>query len=121
MRDLNPYDHLQRFFRVCVVHFKQNIQPLKHALPHNIIEAMYSILSTEPHVNFEATLAKICGGGPKAKGTWYINFINNQVLNGISLAKGKGNFEVHDTRPLLTPQPYPSMYMEGIPINNKWE
>lgn len=66
--DLDPYDHLQRFFRVCIVHFKRNIQPLKHGLPHDVIEAMYSIASAEPHINFDVTLAKICNGGAKAKG-----------------------------------------------------
>ena len=57
--DLDPYDHLRRFFRVCVVHFKRNIQPLKHELPRDVVEAMYSVASAEPHYNFEATLAKI--------------------------------------------------------------
>ena len=67
--DLDPYNHLRRFFCVWVVHFKCNIQPLKHKLPHDIIEAMYSIASAEPHVNFDTTLAKIRSSGAKAKGT----------------------------------------------------
>jgi len=66
--DLDPYDHLWRFFRVCVVHFKRNIRPLNHELSHNVIEAMYSIASAEPHVNFNATLTKIRNSGAKAKG-----------------------------------------------------
>lgn len=68
MRDLNPYEHLRRFFRVCVVHFKRNIQPLRHKLSQEVIEAMYSIASADAHQDFEATLAIIRSGGPKAKG-----------------------------------------------------
>ena len=70
--DLNPYDHLWHFFHVCVVHFKQNIQPLKHEVSHDVIEAMYSVASAEPHIDFEATLRKIRSGGTKARGTYYI-------------------------------------------------
>lgn len=72
MCDLDPYDHLRRFFRVCIVHFKRNIQPLKHEVPQNVLEAMYSIASADPHVDFEATLAKIRRGGARARGTYYI-------------------------------------------------
>ncbi|KAF8122014.1 hypothetical protein EV363DRAFT_1405257 [Boletus edulis] len=67
LQDLDPYDHLRRFFRVCIVHFKRNIRPLKHEVSHSVIEAMYSIASAEPHQDFEATLTRIRRGGAKAR------------------------------------------------------
>ncbi|KAH7917286.1 hypothetical protein BV22DRAFT_1108596 [Leucogyrophana mollusca] len=32
LRELDPYDHLRRFFRLCVVHFKRNILALGHSI-----------------------------------------------------------------------------------------
>lgn len=32
LRELSPYDHLRRFFRLCTVHFKRNIQSSKFRL-----------------------------------------------------------------------------------------
>lgn len=68
MQDLNPYDHLRRFFRLCITHFKRNIQSLVHSVDHKVLEAMYSIASSEAHQNFDETLDLIRKGGPKAKG-----------------------------------------------------
>ncbi|KAG2742423.1 hypothetical protein P692DRAFT_20821992 [Suillus brevipes Sb2] len=47
--DLTPYDHLRRFYRLCVVHFKRNLRPL------------------QSQVSKERTLSVIRGGGQKAE------------------------------------------------------
>ncbi|KAN0086061.1 hypothetical protein V8E55_007195 [Tylopilus felleus] len=57
--DLNLYDHLWHFFCICVVHFKRNIQPLKHEVSHDVIEAMYSVASAEPHIDFKRYILHI--------------------------------------------------------------
>ena len=78
MQDLNSYEHLWWFFCVCVVHFKRNIQPLRHELSWEVIEAMYSLASADAHPDFEATLAIIWNGGLKAIGIQYWSFNQNK-------------------------------------------
>lgn len=68
------------------MYFKRNIQPLRHELPYDIIEAMYSIASAEPHHNFEATLAKIQKGGTKAKGKLFSKHIRKCTHRTSSMA-----------------------------------
>jgi len=67
MCDLDPYDHLRRVFRVCIVHFKRNIQALARIVDRKVLAAMYSLAASEPHPNFSATLSTIRSGGPKAR------------------------------------------------------
>ncbi|KAF8545872.1 hypothetical protein OG21DRAFT_1528201, partial [Imleria badia] len=67
------------------VHFKWNIQPLKHNVSHNVIEAMYSISSAEPHKDFEATLTKIRCDGARARSWLKDKETANINCNGIGL------------------------------------
>ncbi|KZV98486.1 hypothetical protein EXIGLDRAFT_832155 [Exidia glandulosa HHB12029] len=68
--DLTAYEHLARFFRLCLVHFKRNIQKLQLSgdiTDPNVLSAMYSLASTEPHADFSGALATIRAGGKKAR------------------------------------------------------
>ncbi|KDR73410.1 hypothetical protein GALMADRAFT_141907 [Galerina marginata CBS 339.88] len=67
LKDLSPYDHLRRFFRLCTIHFKRYIHELWNSLPADIISAMYSLISSEPLPDFDGTCKIISKGGPKAK------------------------------------------------------
>ena len=68
VQDLNPYDHLQIFFHLCVTHFKRNIQSISQHLSHSVVSAMYSLASAEPQLNMDETPQIIQKEGPKAKG-----------------------------------------------------
>ncbi len=69
MKTLSPYDHLRRFFRLCLVHFTRNVRELKAAVSDDVREAMLSLASSEPHQNLEGAYATINAGGKKARGT----------------------------------------------------
>ncbi|KAF8994773.1 hypothetical protein BDQ17DRAFT_1251365, partial [Cyathus striatus] len=49
MKDLTPYDHLRRFYRLCTVHFKRHINYLRSYETTEVIDAMYSLASTTMH------------------------------------------------------------------------
>jgi hypothetical protein len=78
--DLQPYDHLRRFYRVCITHFKRNIFALRRQVTPEVYSAMISLASSEPHLDFNKTLAIIRGGGRKAQGTIYDDF-SSALLN----------------------------------------
>ncbi|KAG1746028.1 uncharacterized protein EDB91DRAFT_1080250 [Suillus paluster] len=65
--DLDPYAHLRRFYRVCVTHFKRNVQALRTYVSSEVYSAMLSLASSEPHPDINKTLATIRGGGRKAQ------------------------------------------------------
>jgi hypothetical protein len=68
LRNLEPYDHLRRFYRLCLAHYKRNIRSL-HGQVHKDVEvAMLSIASAEPHPDLQGALKKIKKGGKKAAG-----------------------------------------------------
>lgn len=68
LRDLGPYDHLRRFFRLCVVHFKRNIHELRAYITDEVRLAMLSLASSTPHPDIEGAIKIIKKGGPKARG-----------------------------------------------------
>ncbi|KAG6374217.1 hypothetical protein JVT61DRAFT_4875 [Boletus reticuloceps] len=63
---LKPYDHLQRFYRLCVAHFQRNLHMLKPIIPFDAYKAMRSLASSEPHPDIKATLSFIRNSHPKA-------------------------------------------------------
>ncbi|KAG2125773.1 uncharacterized protein EDB93DRAFT_1243973 [Suillus bovinus] len=65
--DLTPYDHLRRFYRLCIVHFKRNLRPLQSQVLKEVYNAMLSLSSSDAHPNFQRTLSVIRGGGRKAE------------------------------------------------------
>ncbi|EIW73871.1 hypothetical protein CONPUDRAFT_147995 [Coniophora puteana RWD-64-598 SS2] len=65
--DLGPYDHLRRFYRPCVVHYKRNILAIRSHITSEVQADMFSLSSCEPHPDFEGTLKLIANGGKKAK------------------------------------------------------
>ncbi|KAF8974325.1 hypothetical protein BDZ97DRAFT_11979 [Flammula alnicola] len=67
LRNLSPYDHLRRFFRLCIVHFKRHIHDLRLYISNDVRIAMLSLASSEPHPNIEKAFQLIDGGGPKAR------------------------------------------------------
>lgn len=66
--DLGPYDHLRRFYRLCVAHFKRNVHGLHTHVSDKVYAAMLSLATSEPHPDIEKTLDIIRDGGPKAAG-----------------------------------------------------
>lgn len=68
LKSLDPYDHLRRFFRLCVTHFNRNIHDLPSTISYEVRQAMRSLSSSEPHPDLEGVFATIQAGGPKAKG-----------------------------------------------------
>lgn len=66
--DLSPYDHLRRFFRVCIAHFKHNLQTLARDIDAKVLTAMYSLASSDAHPCIKTTLQIIQNGGTKARG-----------------------------------------------------
>ncbi len=69
LRDLDAYDHLKRFYRLCVTHFKRNIHDMRSHVSADIRAAMLSLASSEPHPDLEGTFTLIRSGGKKASGT----------------------------------------------------
>ncbi|KAJ8468567.1 hypothetical protein ONZ45_g17202 [Pleurotus djamor] len=65
--DLGPYEHLQRCYKACIVHFKRNIHDLRHHTSKETQDAMLSLASAEPHPDFNKALEVIQKGGKKAK------------------------------------------------------
>lgn len=74
LRDLNPYDHLRRFYRVCITHFKRNVLALRTHVSSEVYSAMLSLASSEPQPDIEKTYATIRRGGRKAQGEFYGQF-----------------------------------------------
>ncbi|KAF9232988.1 hypothetical protein BU15DRAFT_66970 [Melanogaster broomeanus] len=64
--ELTPYEHLRRFYRLCVAHFKRNIHSLKGIVSKEVYSAMMSLATSEQHPDIQATLNCIRNGGPKA-------------------------------------------------------
>ncbi|KAF5382081.1 hypothetical protein D9615_004312 [Tricholomella constricta] len=67
LRDLDPYEHLRRFFRICITHFKRNINDIRRYISKDVRIAMLSLASSQPHACLEETLRFIEAGGQKAK------------------------------------------------------
>ncbi|KAG2045848.1 hypothetical protein BDR06DRAFT_985730 [Suillus hirtellus] len=65
--DLTPYDHLHRFYRLCIVHFKRNLRLLQSQVSKEVYNAMLSLSSSDAHPNFQRMLNVIRGGGRKAE------------------------------------------------------
>lgn len=63
---LGPYDHLARFFRLCVVHFKRNVKKLQGKVTAEVYNAMWTLAGTERHTDFEAACTLIRAGGRDA-------------------------------------------------------
>ncbi|KAL4064574.1 hypothetical protein J3A83DRAFT_4167974 [Scleroderma citrinum] len=67
LKDLDPYDQLKRFYRLCVIHFLRNLVPLWNAVTPEVYGAMLSLSSFEAQSDLEMTLRTIQTGGRKAK------------------------------------------------------
>lgn len=68
--DLSPYDHLRRFYRLCVAHFKRNVHALRTYVSDEVYSAMLSLSTCEEHPDIQRTLNTIRRGGPKAAGNY---------------------------------------------------
>ncbi|KAF8187531.1 hypothetical protein BJ912DRAFT_926768 [Pholiota molesta] len=79
---LSPYDHLRRFFRQCIAHFKRKIQELGSHISPEVKAAMLSLASAEPHPDLDGAFKIIENGGPKAK-AW---LKDKRVTNKFALA-----------------------------------
>ncbi|KAJ7122366.1 hypothetical protein C8R44DRAFT_622071 [Mycena epipterygia] len=70
IQDLDPYEHLQRLFRICVVHNFRNIH--KCSVPEDVRWLMRSLVCVE-HDDWEGVLSKIRDKGGKAGNDWLSN------------------------------------------------
>jgi hypothetical protein len=68
LRELDPYDHLRRFYRFCVTHYKRHSHDLRPYTTKEVRNAMLSLSSSEPHPDLEGAFRVIENGGAKAKG-----------------------------------------------------
>lgn len=75
LRSLDPYDHLRRFLRLCVSHFKRNVLELRSSITKEVQQAMLSLASSQPHPNLEGTFEIIEKGGKKAAGKFNSRFL----------------------------------------------
>ncbi|KAJ8589143.1 hypothetical protein M405DRAFT_768039, partial [Rhizopogon salebrosus TDB-379] len=66
LRNLEPYDHLRRFYRQCLAQYKRNICSLRGQVHKDVEVAILSIASAEPHPDLQGALKKIKKGGKKA-------------------------------------------------------
>ncbi|KAG2741734.1 hypothetical protein P692DRAFT_201652917, partial [Suillus brevipes Sb2] len=78
--DLNPYDHLRRFYRVCITNFKCNVLALYTYVSSEVYSAMLSLASSEPHPDIEKTYAIIHGGGRKARAWLKDKLVTNKFV-----------------------------------------
>lgn len=68
LNSLDPYDHLRRFFRLCLVHFDRNIRQLRSHISKEVNDAMHSLASSDVHPDLNSALSIINQGGKKAQG-----------------------------------------------------
>lgn len=68
LRSLNPYEHLRRFLRLCISHFKRHVRELRTSTTKEVQVAMLSLASSQPHPDLEGTFRIIEQGGAKAAG-----------------------------------------------------
>lgn len=81
LQSLNAYEHLKRFYRLCVTHFKRNIHEMRGKITPEVRAAMLSLASSEPHPDLEGTFALIRKGGRKASGMCQVIFWVNVVTH----------------------------------------
>ncbi|KAJ7236183.1 hypothetical protein C8J57DRAFT_1088347 [Mycena rebaudengoi] len=67
LKDLSPYDHLNRVFRLCVTHAFRNIRKCK--VPDGVKALMRSLICIE-HVDWDGTIHKIKNLGGKPAEDW---------------------------------------------------
>ncbi|EJD44696.1 hypothetical protein AURDEDRAFT_125039 [Auricularia subglabra TFB-10046 SS5] len=70
--DLTAYDHLARIYRICLVHYQRNVKKLEAYVSPDVLSALYSLASTEPHKDFDGAKEVIRAGGKKAAGPDYV-------------------------------------------------
>ena len=76
LKDLGPYDHLRRFFHICITHFKQNVNDLRSQISPEVRSAMLSIASSDPHPDLDGAFEIIEKGSAKAKGKILLVYSN---------------------------------------------
>lgn len=70
--DLTVKEIQSRIIRLCVVHFRRNIQKAAAHVEPAVAQAMHQIASSESLDNFEEILDRIRHGGKKALGMFYL-------------------------------------------------
>ncbi|KAG2116152.1 hypothetical protein DEU56DRAFT_748432 [Suillus clintonianus] len=80
LRDLDPYDHLRRFYRVCITHFKRNVLALRTYVSSEVYSAMLSLASTEAQPDIETTFKTIRAGGRKAQAWLKDKLVTNKFV-----------------------------------------
>ncbi|KAL0060449.1 hypothetical protein AAF712_012771 [Marasmius tenuissimus] len=87
LKDLSPYDHLHRIFRLCLVHFCRNIQECK--VPPPAREAMRGLACME-HESWDEALETIRNDGGRAGVDWLENKIQSKfALEAVCWEKSK--------------------------------
>ena len=119
--DLNPYDHLRRFFRVCIAHFKRNLRSLAQAVDPTVFAAMHSLASSDAHPNINETLQMIQQGGSKARGKSTLHMLPQHLTKLNSLAKGQRDCQVCASWTIPTIQLDPPVHLESLTNYHQWE
>lgn len=121
--DLDPYDHLRRFYRLCITHFKRNILALRGQVSKNVYDAMLSLASAEAHPNIRTTLSIIRQGGKKARGKVYLKYHSEHLIIccRCSMAQRQGDFKVCIARNLPPNEFHTNRNMESITNDYKRE
>ncbi|KJA22509.1 hypothetical protein HYPSUDRAFT_215715 [Hypholoma sublateritium FD-334 SS-4] len=118
MKLLNPYDHLRRFFRLCLVHFTRNVRELQAAISEDVRQAMLSLASSEPHQDLEGAYARISAGGKKAR-AWLKDkrFGSRFALPGIYQPASYIPYEIWKAAPTSSngnEQGHRNVYRDGV-------
>lgn len=73
VRDLTPYQHLARMYRLCGTHHNRGVEAVVKQVPperrYAVKEAMQRLSALEPMDDFESVKETIRSGGDKAKST----------------------------------------------------
>lgn len=84
IRDLTPYQHLARMYRLCGTHHNRGVEAvMKHVPPdrrYEVKEAMKRLSSLEPIEDFEKLKKTIRSGGEKAKSMCLLTLIGSLPL-----------------------------------------
>lgn len=65
---LDPYEHLKRSLRICVVHFRRGVKKLadRVGLDQAIINVMHSLASPHPINDYDGIIQRIAEAGDEA-------------------------------------------------------
>lgn len=119
LHELNPCDHLCRFYCLCITHFKRNVLALRSQVSNNVYNAMLSLVSAEGHPDIAKTLDVIRRGNRKAKGNSSFILKHSALIINYSMVERQRDGEVCLACHISTNESDTSLHMEGFTIHHK--